>query len=376
MSLGTSADDQADHDTDVVDVEAPDDPGGEGGSARPDRIRSITSGIAGLVAVLAILVGGTGLWTLWVAFDSERFERRVDEVLALPEVSDAIAARVVDEVSEAVGVRDAVVELLPGGLEPAADLVLAGARSFVVDRVADGLRRDEVRSAVAGAAGRAHARAVEVVRGGSLVDGLQVVDDELRLDLFPLVGVALTWLQDLGLFGSIDLPELTREAGADANRAALGAALGRDLPPEFGEVVVYRSESLDRAGTLVDTVQRLLVVSARLSWLALAVGLAAAAAAVALAHHRLRAVGLLAAAILVEVALVQFVTDRVANRVPSLVDSTAGQVAIADVISDLQASLVRTLVLVGLGVLVLLAAVVVGIVRRRPDQGEPDPLSA
>lgn len=341
-----------------------------------DRVRSITAVIAGVIGVLAILVGGSGLWALWVAFDSDRFERRIDEILAEPEVSDAIAARVVAEVAEAVGLRDAVVDLLPGSFEPAADLVLAGARTFVVDRVGDALRRDDVRGLVAGAAGRAHAGAVEVLRGGSMVDGLRVVDDEVRLDLFPLVGVALERLQDLGLFREAELPELTRAAGADANRASLGAALDRELPPEFGEVVVFRSEALDRAGTTVDLVQRWLLISARLSVLALVTGTAASIAAVVLAHRRIRAVGIIAAALGVEVVVVQLATQRVANRVPTLVESLAGQIAISEIVDDLQRSLVRTTAVVGLAIIVLVAAIVVGIARGRPGQGEPEPASA
>ena len=328
-----------------------------------ERVPSVVAGVAGVVAVLSLLVGASGLWALWVAFDSERFERRVDEVLTHPDVREAIAVRVVDEVAEAVAIRDAVGDLLPEGFEPAADLVLAGARAFVVDRVADVLRRDDVRSLIAAAAGRAHAGAVDVVRGGSLLDGLRVVDDEVRLDLFPLVGVALTWLQDLGLLRGVELPELTSEAGAEADRATLGAALGRELPPDLGELVVYRSDALDRAGTMVDTVQRFLVVSARVSLLALVVGAATAVAAVALARRRRRAAGLLAAAIAVEVVVVQLVTDRVANRAPTLVEGIAARVAIAELVDDLQRSLVRTIAVAGVTLVVLLVAVVLGFAR-------------
>lgn len=364
----------------IDDVPSPADHESAGGSSTEpvttsghDRVRAVTAGIAGVVGVLAILVGGSGLWALWVAFDSDRFERRVDEVLAVPEVSDAIAVRVVDEVAEAVGLRDAVVDSLPGSFEPAVDLLLAGTRSFVVDRVGEALRRDDVRGVIAGAAGRAHAGAVEVIRGGSLIDGIRVVDDEVRLDLLPLVGLALDRLQDLGLFGAVELPELTRAAGPEANRAALAAALGRDLPPDFGELVVFRSEALDRAGTTLDVVQRWLTISARLSVLALVVGAAAAAAAVVLARHRVRAVVIIAAAVAVEVLIVQFVTQRVANQAPTLVESRAGQIAIGQLIDDLQRSLVRTTALLGLAVVALGAAIVVGIVRKRPHQGDPDP---
>lgn len=345
---------------------------GPGIRTRRDRVRSIIAGLTGVVGVLAILVGGSGLWALWVAFDSDRFERRVDEILAVPEVGDAIAARVVDEVSEAIGVRDAVIDLLPGALEPAADLVLAGARTFVVDRVSDALRRDEVRSLIAGAAGRAHAGAVEVIRGGSLVDGLRVVEDEVRLDLFPLVGLALERLQGLGLFSGVELPDLTRELGAEANRSALGVALDRDLSPEFGELVVFRSEVLEQAGATIDVVQRWLTLSARLSAFALVLGAAASVAAVVLARRRVRAAGLIAVAIALEVVLVQVITQRAANRAPTLVENLAGQIAISQLIDDLQRSLVRTTALIGVALIVLLSAILVGIARGRPGQGDPD----
>ena len=346
---------------------------GEGAdpSRTRDLLRPITAGLAGVIGLLAILIGGSGLWALWVAFDSDRFERRVDEILAAPEVGDAIATRVVDEVAEAIGVREAVVGVLPDALEPAADLVLAGARSFVVDRTSEALRREEVRGLVAGAAGRAHAGAVEVIRGGSLIDGLRVVDDEVRLDLFPLVGLVIDRFQELGLFTSVEVPPLTRAAGAEANRAALGEAFDRELSPEFGELVVFRSEALEQAGTTLDAVQRLLVFSARISVLALVLGGVASVAAVVLARRRVRAAAIIATAIGVEVLVLQIVTERAANRAPTLVENLAGQIAVSEIVDDLQRSLVRTTALVGLTLVVLIAAVAVGIVRGRPVQGDP-----
>ena len=65
--------------------------------------------------------------------------------------------------------------------------------------------------------------------------------------------------------------------------------LGRDLPDDFGQIVVYRSDSLAAKGETLQRAQQLVVVLQRGFVLILIVTAVAIAGTVLVARHRLRA---------------------------------------------------------------------------------------
>ena len=50
--------------------------------------------------------------------------------------------------------------------------------------------------------------------------------------------------QDRGVLTSVDLPELSREGDPQEQITALEDAFGRDLPDDFGQLVVYSSATV------------------------------------------------------------------------------------------------------------------------------------
>ena len=122
---------------------------------------------------------------------------------------------------------------------------------------------------------RAHARAMQLLRGDGLVDGITVVDGAVTLNLLPLVARGLTVLQGYGLLDGVDVPELTAGGDPDEQAAQLSAAVGRDLPDGFGQLVVYDSEALADAQETVRTAQRMLVLAQRAVWVAAVLSLRA-----------------------------------------------------------------------------------------------------
>ena len=72
-----------------------------------------------------------------------------------------------------------------------------------------------------------------------------VVDGYVVLDLFPVVGVALTQLQQAGIIpADVQLPDLTSPDTRDVLDQRLDAALGVTLPPDFGTMQLMPADRL------------------------------------------------------------------------------------------------------------------------------------
>jgi hypothetical protein len=310
----------------------------------PSRGRSIAAGVVGVLAVLGMVAGMLGFWTVDTATDSDRFEEQVAELLEDEEISNALAARVVAELAETIRIRDAVRAVVPEVLEPAIDLLLAGVRSRVEDRTAELIRTPEVAENVAAAAGRAHRAAVDVIEGESVVDGVTVADGEVRVNLLPLMARALVSLQEVGLLRDVTIPQLDRTGDPDDQRAELSAALGRDLPDDFGQPVVFRSDSLDEVGDTVQVVRDLLVLAKRTFWILLVAGVGLGALSIWLSVQRWRAASFIVAGLFLLTLILRLVMARASARLPDVVTGPGARETVRQIVGDLQDSLNQTMV--------------------------------
>jgi len=339
-----------DHDNDPVP-----DPDAEATERRATarRWRTVAAGFTGVVSVLGMMLGLLGFWTLRTASDSERFEDRVTVLLQREEVSNALAQRTVNEIAAAIDLRAAIDETLPDALKPGADLLLAGVRSRVEDRLAELIRDPAVAERIGAAAGRAHSTAVLVIEGRE-VDGVDITDGEVRVNLLPLMVRAMGASQEVGLFRDLELPDLDRGGDPDEQRAELEAALGRDLPDDFGTPVVYRSDSLDQAGSTLQLVRDVLVLARRTFWILILIGLGLAALAIWLSGKRWRAATWIVAGLFAITLLVRIVMNTAVGRLPDVVAGPGAKATVAEIADGLRDSLNDTLTVYAL---IALAAV-------------------
>ena len=95
-------------------------------------------------------------------------------------------------------------------------------------------------------------------------DAVSIVDGYLTLDVFPVVGAALTELQSMGLIpADVQLPDLTSPEAPDVLAQRLETSLGVTLPPDFGTIRLMPAERLTTARTIVqafDVIVILLVI--------------------------------------------------------------------------------------------------------------------
>ena len=169
----------------------------------------------------------------------------VDQALLNPEVNEALATFLTDQVMDAVPLEDLIAERVPEELEPFIPVLVGGVRNVVhegITRVLEDGRAREALVAVGRArprGGDAGARGRRAPRRRSRVEG-----EDIKVNLLPLLSRGLERLQDRGILTSVDLPELTADGDPEEQIAELEDAIDRDLPDDFGQLVVYSSENV------------------------------------------------------------------------------------------------------------------------------------
>jgi hypothetical protein len=277
----------------------------------------------------------------------------VGDALAEPEVEQALAEKVTEQVFAAVDVDALLSNLLPSTLDRLAPVMGAGLQEAVDRGLTQLFERPEIQELVTNLVRRAHAGVMRLLQGDGLVDGIAVVDGAVTLNLLPLVDRGLTRLQSFGLLSDVEVPELTADGDPQQQIADLEAALGRDLPDDFGQLVVYRSDRLADAQATVENAQRLLVVAKRALVVLLIATVFLIALTIVLARERWRAAMLLGLGAVVAMVVARTAVRRVRDDAPELVERPGAKAALGSILDGAASGLLRIF-----GIILLVGAVV------------------
>ena len=328
-------------------------PTGEVTTARRTTPRSILAALFWLLACLSILVGGVTLWAHQTVLTANGWGTIVAGVAADPEVLAATSERVVDRVSESLDISGRVAEALPGDMS-----LLSGAITRIVQqKVAEGLATvaasEPFQDAFVAVNERAHEAAMKVIRGGDS-DALTSSQGAITLNVFPLIGGALTGLQEAGIIpADVQLPDLTNAEPDPDRLAKLEGVLGRDLPDDIGTITLVQS---DRLATVQQAVRAFDIITAGVLLLAVLF----VALALWLSRRRLRMVVWLAIGAIVAVLLGRFVTRLVIEDVTgALREGKNGATVVGVVDSSVNSLLWFTFLLILVAIGVALVAVLV-----------------
>ena len=208
---------------------------------------------------------------------------------------------------------------------------------------------------------------MQLLEGDGLVDGITVVDGEVTVNMLPLIARGLTRLQGLGLFSDLEVPELTADGNPADQIAALEAATGRDLRDDFGQLVVYRSDTLADRQASLQNAQRTFAFAKRAVWVLVALTIVLVASTIVVARNRWRAVLLLGLGGIVAMVFVRSAARRVVDDAPDLAARPGGRAAISAIVEGASTGLLR---LAGLLLIVAAAAVALALLRRRWRRGD------
>ena len=343
------------------------DPNDRRTSSRGPRGRSAAAGILGVLAIVGVLASLVAVWARVTLFDSDRVAATVGDALAEPAVSDAVAQHLAGQLFAAVDVDAAVAETLPQALERFQPAVTGGIRGLVERSLTAALQNAEVQQRLSSAVRRAHGAAMRLLEGDGLFDAATVDNGEVSLNLLPLLDRGLARLQELGLLTEIDLPPLAADGDPAEQIVELETALGRDLPDDFGQLVVYRGDTLARAEASLESAQNAMALAKRAMWVLVVVTLLLLVATVVLARARWRAVLLLSLGSIAVAVLARAATERVVDEAPDVVVPPGAKAAVRSIVGDLGASLLRTL---GLVLLIAAVAATVATLKRRWQRGD------
>jgi hypothetical protein len=339
----------------------------EATTTRPGPVRGIAAGVLGVLAIAVLIPTTIAVWAQATVFDSEKVSSIVGDALAEPEVSAALADYVTEQVFAAVDVDAVVNNLLPDQLERLSPVIAAGARTAVDRGLTTVLSDPDVQQVITDVVERAHQRALRLLEGDGLVDGITVVDGEVTVNMLPLIARGLTRLQGLGLFSDLQVPELTADGNPADQIAALEAATGRDLRDDFGQLVVYRSDTLADRQASLQNAQRTFAFAKRAVWLLVALTIVLVAFTIVVARNRWRAVLLLGLGGIVAMVFVRSAARRVVDDAPDLAARPGGRASISAIVEGASTGLLR---LAGLLLIVAAAAVALALLRRRWRRGD------
>ena len=208
---------------------------------------------------------------------------------------------------------------------------------------------------------RAHSRAMDLLQGDGLSGAISAVDGEVTVNLLPLIGRGLTRLQDLGYFDDLEIPDLSAEGDPDAQIAELEQATGRDLPDDFGQLVVYQSAQLADRQASLESAQQALALAKRAVWVLVMLTTVLLVATVLVARNRWRAALWLGLGGVVAMVITRSVVHRVMEEAPEIAAEPGGRAAISAIVDGASTSLRRLAAVI----LVVAAAVAVLAMLRR-----------
>jgi hypothetical protein len=323
-------------------------------------VRTIGAAILGVIAVLGLLCSVIGFWARDTVFDETEVAASVEAAIQEPGVTDALATRLTDRVMSALDLQTKINEVLPPPLQRFTPAIVGGTAQLLESRLSARLADPESRAALVAGFERSYRAFLDVLEGEGLVDGITVDDDAVTVNFLPLIAEGLQAVQQFGLLDNATIPELSREGNPSEQIAQLESGLGRDLPDDFGQIVVYRSASLAEKSQTLERAQQLLVVAKRALVLMVIVTVVAIAGMVLVARNRLRATLWMLLGAGATFIVARALVNKVRDDLPSVARAPAGEAALRAVTSSLTDGLVKALGV--LAVLFVLGAFVVYVV--------------
>lgn len=319
---------------------------GPGKTAR--RLRGLFAALVGIIAVVGLLTSVVAVWAKDVLFDAEAVASAVDNSLQQPEVTTALAVYLTDQIMEAVDAQNFVEGVLPPNLQRLAPALVGGVRSFVTDRLERLLATDEARHVITTLVERTHSRLMKVLQGDGGISGVSIEDGEVSVNLLPLLSRGLQRVQDLGLFESVQIPNFTAEGDPAEQRAELESLLNRQLPDQFGQLVVYRSDRLAEAQESLKRAQDTVVLAKRAMVVLLIVTALAFVGCILISVRRGRTALILLLASAATMLMVRAVINRVIEEAPTLAIQPGARAAIRSSVATITEGLLAGVTLIAL----------------------------
>ena len=320
---------------------------------RTSKVRAVFAGLLGVLAILALVASVVTVWAKNTVFDSEKVAKAVDTALQDPAVTDAAGVYLTNQIFAAIDMNGIVTNVLPGPLDPLAPAIVGGVQGKVEEAMGNLLARPKVRGLVVQIVERAHARLMRVLKGDGLMNGVTIKDGQVSVNLLPIIGLGLDQIHQLGFLSGVTLPAFTIDGDPAVQIAALSTALHRDLPANFGQLVVYESDKLASADETVAMAQQALVLARRGMYLILALTVVLLVATVLVANKRRRAIAVLSLAAAVTFLITRVALRRAVAHIPAFLVKPGAKAAALNTVTSLASGLLTMVTVLAIAGLVI-----------------------
>jgi hypothetical protein len=235
-------------------------------AGRRRRYRSLAVGTMVVLACLLVTVTVPAIWAYRTVLRTDPFVERVTPIGFDPAVTPVLSDRLTTQVFGVLDVEAVVADALPPRAQILAGPLTGAVRDFVQERVQQVLDSDQFRELWIRANRFAHEQVMAVLRDESEV--VQTQDGRVVLNLVPVVNEVLQRIEAeaSGMFQrDVSLPEIGSGEVPEEARERISAALGVELPEDFGEITVFEADSLTAAQDAVKVADRGVWVLAVLS---------------------------------------------------------------------------------------------------------------
>lgn len=293
--------------------------------------------VLSVLSVLLLALSSVGLWAGRTALNNDVFVDRVGSLASEPDVQNALAAYLTDEVLTVVDVEG----YLQANLPPPADLLAiplsAAVQGFVEDQVRKVLATEAFATVWERAVGAAHQAFVTVASGEA--KNVTRDGDTLTVNLLPVIGEVLESMTGASpqlverLTGTLEV--LATKAPPEAI-AALEQATSLTLPDDFGTITIDDGGALGAVRTIAN-LARTVVIGLLLGFVAATVG------ALWLSDRRFRTASQLLGAFAVVLALLHQLARWLEIELAAEVASVTNRNAVRAVVDSLTEGLVGLL---------------------------------
>ncbi len=224
---------------------------------RNGAVRKVAVGVLVVISWLALALAPVAVWARNTVMETDRWVAIAGPLAEEEAVQAALATWATDQLDALVQPQQILTDALPDRADVLAAPLASAITGFVRDKVLEYLRTDEFARLWANAVARAHELAMRVLEGDA--PNVQATGDRVTINLVPLLQRVLDRITSASpeLFGrTIDIPDIDLDdIPADAAQR-LGAAVGVDVPDDFGQFTVYDDGKLQQAQDAIRLLSR------------------------------------------------------------------------------------------------------------------------
>ena len=227
------------------------------------RMRRWLVGILVVLAVLGVLVSSVTLWAHNVLMNTDKWVEVVAPIAKDPQVQHNLSVYLAQRGVDAINIQQRAENALPSQFDPLAAPIATAVegwlQTFLQKNLETFLATDTAYNLWVGVNRVAHEQVVNALNNEP--GALSINNGEAKLNLLPLLSKALIQVQQKApRLLSTPIPEISASTPPAEANAQLSQALGVQLPADFGQVTLLKSQDLKTAQQIVRIFNAVVVI--------------------------------------------------------------------------------------------------------------------